>query len=652
MSGILEKVKRIHQRIYKIPLMKKLIIIIAVCILSGFVGELFFNLSVLRLPASERVEKSIDQSDLTLLGFNWGEGNISIEQDNAAIFLRFEEEIYIEKLKYAYTYSHRLPVIIEATILNEYGIESVKTYEDNNQAVINTSVVSIRDSVTSLEIKFPGNCNGLIFHGLFLDNTFNFSIQRFLFVVVCVFAVFFLVCFSQHKNKVATYFLIISLSLGSISILSMSVHRVGWDDEIHFGRSYSLFYSLSGKEEVNVSPTFWNLTLGSEINWPYDVPQSQEEFLEEIQFFNREALYRNVESHGEAVAYQVQDGGYASVGYLPQAIMIQIGKILRLPFSVIYIMGKFGNLACYCLIVYFAIRRLKIGQLSAAMISLFPTILFVASTYSVDAFSYAFILFGFSFILNEWVDKAQPVKSHNIILGTLLMAIGVLPKAIYCPIILSGIFIPKERFKPGKQKIILRTVFIGVLLLLASTFVLPNLLSPAIQGDTRGGDTSVANQLSLVLNNIFSYAKILSQSIYDTFGVHLFENATRNLAHYPLAPFKYLIIILIIFTVITDTQYEYTLSLKHKGILLLIIFSTICLIWTALYLGFTPVGNTEIAGVQGRYYLPIYFPLCLLFSSKKIKNTFNTHIYQNCILVVSTLILAHTVFQRFVVNMF
>ena len=47
------------------------------------------------------------------------------------------------------------------------------------------------------------------------------------------------------------------------------------------------------------------------------------------------------------------------------------------------------------------------------------------------------------------------------------------------------------------------------------------------------------------------------------------------------------------------------LSALQRGAALLLGFATLCLVWTALYLSFTPVGADVIRGVQGRYYLPV-----------------------------------------------
>ena len=61
----------------------------------------------------------------------------------------------------------------------------------------------------------------------------------------------------------------------------------------------------------------------------------------------------------------------------------------------------------------------------------------------------------------------------------------------------------------------------------------------------------------------------------------------------------------------------------------------IAMIWTALYLSFTEVGKTVIAGVQARYYLPFIFVLYLCFHNDKINVKFNKCKYQMTIMALS-----------------
>lgn len=51
---------------------------------------------------------------------------------------------------------------------------------------------------------------------------------------------------------------------------------------------------------------------------------------------------------------------------------------------------------------------------------------------------------------------------------------------------------------------------------------------------------------------------------------------------------------------------------KSRLWMFLLIAGTAVLIWTSMYIAFTTPGNTYIDGVQGRYYLPLLFPLWLI----------------------------------------
>ena len=62
-----------------------------------------------------------------------------------------------------------------------------------------------------------------------------------------------------------------------------------------------------------------------------------------------------------------------------------------------------------------------------------------------------------------------------------------------------------------------------------------------------------------------------------------------------------------------------------------LIFGTACLVWTALYLDFTPVGSMVINGVSPRYYLPLIFPLSLIFINQKVRCSMKLENYQSLI---------------------
>ena len=62
------------------------------------------------------------------------------------------------------------------------------------------------------------------------------------------------------------------------------------------------------------------------------------------------------------------------------------------------------------------------------------------------------------------------------------------------------------------------------------------------------------------------------------------------------------------------------------------------MIWLAMYLSFTPVGDNAIAGVQARYYLPLLYVVLALVGSKKIKVVCDKKIITKATLIVSQIL--------------
>ena len=87
--------------------------------------------------------------------------------------------------------------------------------------------------------------------------------------------------------------------------------------------------------------------------------------------------------------------------------------------------------------------------------------------------------------------------------------------------------------------------------------------------------------------------------------------------------------ILMIVLILTDTAglSNRHMNIKEKGVLTFLLLAIAGMIWSALYLDFTEVGRTTIAGVQGRYYLPLLFPLFSMFLPMKLRTLWNEQKY-------------------------
>ncbi len=187
--------------------------------------------------------------------------------------------------------------------------------------------------------------------------------------------------------------------------------------------------------------------------------------------------------------------------------------------------------------------------------------------------------------------------------------------------VLIGLLLPAKKFKDRKEKYLMRA---GICLLFAglmASFVLPVLITPSQTGDLRGGATSEVGQMSYVLGHFFGYLKILFPSIIRTMPQMLFGRDIFSVqGHLADSPFTWLAMGLALYVVVTDTKAASPETLKpgQKLWIFLMLGGSALLIWTSMYIAYTVPGSLTIAGVQGRYYLPILYLFYMLFNSRLI----------------------------------
>ena len=99
-----------------------------------------------------------------------------------------------------------------------------------------------------------------------------------------------------------------------------------------------------------------------------------------------------------------------------------------------------------------------------------------------------------------------------------------------------------------------------------------------------------------------------------------------------------------LFVGITDTENN-TLKNNHRCLIVLDLLGVILLVWTALYLSFTPVGLNTINGVQARYFIPFIFPLIICFQSRNIKNKIAEKRYNTMIFALMNLVMLLSIYE-------
>lgn len=331
------------------------------------------------------------------------------------------------------------------------------------------------------------------------------------------------------------------------------------------------------------------------------------------------------------------------VGYLPMSIMLALARVLRLPFDAYFVFGRLGNLLFYCIITYFAIKRLASGKLLMAFCALYPVSLFLASGYSYDGWIIALFLFGFAGLLSQWQHpkaRMQWKAAASILLPFML---GCLVKAVYFPVLIMPLFLGRDKFEGRKQRMAYSAAVLVSMLVVIMTFFPGFVASPDIYNDPRGGDVGSTSQLSSMLANPLGYLGILARTIASSFQLAFFEDAVTffaRLGHPSLSALWQVLFVMTVLLAVLDKN-DHDLAIRPWARLIAVGASLLALsmMATALYIGFTPVGNPEINGYQPRYILPVLFPMLTMLTCARVRHTLDRNRLATAALSISACVL-------------
>jgi uncharacterized membrane protein len=382
------------------------------------------------------------------------------------------------------------------------------------------------------------------------------------------------------------------------------------DDGIHYSRATNIVEIIQGTDVQSSKEIMTRETIGA-----------KEKFT--LSEGERNAYYQklNDESNIQITRGGIQYLGVYSITYIPYVIGMIVGKGLSLTFTITFKLAKFVNLLCYGLIIYFAMKKLRIGKIALAAVGLIPEVIFMACSYSYDPWVIAFTLYGFSYFVYFLQNKDAKVKCKDVFLMLGAYIIGCLPKATYFILMLPLFFLPRQSFesKRSHRKYLLAVLFSG--LFLVGTFMLPMLLNGAGTGDVRGGtDVNATEQIKFILNNPTQFILILTRFLANYLSLDTSGGYTVYLQYVGEGMFATLTICLLIGITLLDKKGRKT---KTRTILVMTVLASLlanALSAIALYISFTAVGSDTVAGCQWRYILPTLFPVLYMMSPDLIDN--------------------------------
>lgn len=447
----------------------------------------------------------------------------------------------------------------------------------------------------------------------------GFNINRFYLLVTILWLV--LTYFLMRKiafRKPEVMFLLTILIIGTFFIKVSPINLgVSWDDEIHYERTLVLANCANGimykADMKNIDDQLYNL----ENHLGYD-RISKESYSNEL-----EKIYNNK----ELVQYSFDYYGVWILAYIPSAIGIILARGLCLPYTYVFMMGKFFNLLMYSALICLAIRKINYGKILIAVIGLIPTNVFMAASYAYDPWVIGFIILGFSYFFSMMQDEKK-INTKDMLICITMFVLGCLPKAIYFPVLFPLLFVPKKKYKSDKEWKITILLILAAGVFLVMTFLMPMLLSGPGTGDVRGGsDVNSTEQIKFILENSIYYIRILYCFFKSYLAIDSIGYGFQHFAYMGYGMFWGIVTLIVVVVAFLDRDERKSVNVWIKVSGIIGCLAAIILATTALYISFTGVGANTVAGMHDRYVFPLIFPILYFIGVDGGRHAINKNVF-------------------------
>lgn len=321
------------------------------------------------------------------------------------------------------------------------------------------------------------------------------------------------------------------------------------------------------------------------------------------------------------------------LGYLPAAFIINLFQLLHTNVLTLLYGGRIINLIVYALCAFFAIKIAPRYKLFFGVIAIAPMALYIAASYNGDYLTYGLCLLLAAMFTRFYFQKNFTITYKQIIWFSVVCAIICMIKYYFLPLCLLLLVIPAGRYASGKTK------WLGALLCIAITavaafgiFGLQQYEITQAGGSSAVGDipnemgASVGQQLQFMVHHITSAGAILIRAFVNNASGYLNQLFTFGwLTDSVPNIFVYLYVGFIALAGLVYSKYEHNaeaiVETKHSGVnklgILIILLMAYGAINILFYLIWNAVGANAIAGVQGRYFIPLLLFLPFLSGNSR-----------------------------------
>jgi uncharacterized membrane protein len=422
------------------------------------------------------------------------------------------------------------------------------------------------------------------------------------------------------------FFLVMACTFGSLFVILVPPFN-NPDEPVHFFRVYQLStFNLFGQKSngtvltripSSFIPSVENNLLsasGKQINTHPDVKSSPSAIIKTLTYGLRE-------DHTELTKYSA-GVAYAPTSYIPQVVVTEIGRLFKLPAVMILYCMRFAGLAVYIVAIYYAIKLLPYRKWTITLLTLLPMSLAQAAAVTADSSLLAALVLFLAIILKSRSEHHGELSTRlRITLAFVTIVLGMSKQIfiIAVPLLLlipSRVFISKKAHNIYLGSLLVGTGFLALIWDLVNPIFRTSLSNSGAGADAKAQIVQTLHHpLHLIIVAFNTFINQNSNTLYSMFAGN-FGWLDTQIPIWAVC----LVIGCVVYCLLTeyDTQSKiptkyYNLSITTVAIIL---FAATCAIF---YVYWTPVGGRQIAGLQGRYFIPSIILLGLLQRRKLFK---------------------------------
>lgn len=297
---------------------------------------------------------------------------------------------------------------------------------------------------------------------------------------------------------------------------------------------------------------------------------------------------------------------YGPTGYLPQAVGIDLVRLVRGPPLAALYAARLLNLIAAVLLTYFGLRMLPFAKLPVALVALLPMSVMEMASLSADAVLIGGSIFFTGLVLRGTTRAVLPRR--DLVLFMLSAVLLLTAKPGYALLSLLLLLLLPRQFPSRLAYVATLAVSIAGSLLFTAGFMLLTPDTTEFAAQFLGADNAIdaVGQLRGILTDPASFVGVLVTTV-DELGVFFLRQSVAAYAwgQHNIGDAVMLVAAAGVAAVLAAGE-KVDFRAWRRAVLFAVALLTALTVSVALYLTWTDLGAARIEGLQGRYFIPCY----------------------------------------------